>query len=291
MSDTPMKDLERLDDATRSELNNPDLDLVTDYVAGELDPAQVEAVLLRLENDATFREFAAPILVAWGIAPHWQRFPMQRSEIEAGWDEFTRRAGFAHQRRKVRRRRWLLFSILLLAAAIPTLLYSRDLRTAWRDWREFRSVPYDTGWITLRDGHEVRMERGTRLLTSDIHVGGVYRVRLEGSARFRVQHPDTLGAAPGLLPLEVQTRAGTAFIGMGDCSVRTVRDTTYVEALPPSRPRFIGFIPMPSIALVRTLADPNPIQLRGGQRALLVRGRAAMRLPLESAVPPTERIP
>jgi hypothetical protein len=74
MTDLPMKDFdEPLDDEMRAALDDPDLDLITDYVGGELEPAQVDAVLRRLETDAQFREFAAPILAAWQVAPRSQR--------------------------------------------------------------------------------------------------------------------------------------------------------------------------------------------------------------------------
>jgi ferric-dicitrate binding protein FerR (iron transport regulator) len=285
MSDLPMKDLGRLDEATRTELNNPDLDLITDYVAGELDPAQVEAVSRRLEQDAQFRDFAAPILAAWGVAPHWQRFPMTRSEIEAGWDDFTRRAAFTHQRRKTRRRRLWILGIFVAVLVLPALLYSRELRTAFRDWRDYQTIPFDTGWIALRAGHDVRIEPGTRLRSLNEQARGVYRARLHGSAQFRVLHPDTAGMLPPMLPLVVETRDGVVFTGLGEFRVTTRRDTTEVEVLRPSKRRFMGFLPVPSTALVHTHADSNPIQLSETQRALLVRNGKAVRLPNDERKP------
>lgn len=272
MSDTPMKDLARLDDVTRAELENPDLDLITDYVAGELDPAQVEAVILRLERDEAFRKFAAPILVAWNIAPHWQRHPMSRSEIEAGWDEFTRRAGFVHQRRRTRRRRMWLLSLLLLAVAVPALLYSREIRSAWRDWRDFETVRADTGWITLRDSSQVRLAPGALLRSSKRIEKGVHRVRLAGTARFRVVPPDDSGAVPMMQPIVVETRGGTVFSPMGEFTVTTRGDTTDVEVHRPSRRRFFGFIAVPTTVLVSTNTDQNPTSLGETQAARLIRG-------------------
>jgi ferric-dicitrate binding protein FerR (iron transport regulator) len=271
MSDTPMKDFEELSEAEQAELNNPDLDLITDYVAGELDPAQVEAVARRLEEDAKFREFAAPILVAWGVAPHWQRFPMERAEIEAHWDEFTRRAGFAHQRRKTRRRRLWLLSVILLVLALPAFLYRSDIRGAWRDFRDYETVPADTGWITLRDSNQVRLAPGAQLRATKRTVEGVQRVRLTGSARFRVFPPDTTGP-PMIRPLAVHTRAGLAFSGIGEFTVTTRGDTTEVEVHHPSRRRYFGFLAMPTTVLVSTGPNATPISLGETQSARLVRG-------------------
>ena len=272
-----MKDLERLGEATRAELANPDLDLITDYVAGELDPAQVEAVILRLERDEAFREFAAPILVAWGVAPHWQRFPMQRSEIEAGWDDFTRRAGFVHQRRRTRRRRMWLLSLLLLALVVPVLLYGREIRSAYRDFRDFETVRADSGWVTMRDSNQVRLAPGARLRSSKQLENGVHRVRLLGTARFRVLPADTSGPVPMMAPLSVETRGGVAFSGIGEFTVSARGDTTDVEVHHPSRRRYFGFIAVPTTVLVRTSSDENPIALGETQAARLIRGRRAER--------------
>ena len=270
MSEHPMKDLEHLDEETRAALNDPDLDLITDYVAGELDPGQVEAVARRLEQDAKFREFAAPILVAWGIAPHWQRYPMSNSEIEAGWDDFTRRAGFVHQKRKARRRRLWLLGVLLAALALPSLLYRTEIRSAYRDWRDYEVVRPDTGWVTLRDGNLVRLAPGARLLSSSRLVGGGHSVRLEGTARFSVHPRDTSGPVPMMQPLMVRTRAGMAFTGMGDFTVTARGDTTDVEVHHPRRRIFMGFLPMPTTVLVSTRADENPISLGETQAARLI---------------------
>ena len=69
-------------------MKNPDLGLITDYVANELPPDQVAEVERRLEEDPAFREFCAPILAFWeGL-----RQPVRESqaELEASWDRFTR---------------------------------------------------------------------------------------------------------------------------------------------------------------------------------------------------------
>ena len=264
-------DLDDLDDETRAALNDPDLDLITDYVGGELDPDQVEAVLRRLEQDEKFREFAAPILVAWGVAPHWQRFPMPRSEIEAGWDDFTRRAGFAHQKRRARRRRLWLLGLLLAALALPSLLYSKEIRTAYREWRDYEVVRGDTGWVTLRDGTRVQLAPGARLLSSKQRIRGVQQLRLEGTARFSAFPTDTLGPAPALQPLLVRTRGGEAFTGTAEFTVTARGDTTDVAVHRPATRRFFGFVPVRTAVLVNTIADENPVSLGETQSARLIR--------------------
>src|SRR5438105_15187682 len=85
---------------------SPDLELITDYLANELPPEQVAEVRRRLDTDPAFKDFAAPLITAWSIPPHWERHPMPRAEIEKHWDAFTKKAGFVHQKRKRRRRIW-----------------------------------------------------------------------------------------------------------------------------------------------------------------------------------------
>ena len=281
MSEHPMKkldDIGDLDEETRAALDNPDLDLITDYVGGELDPDQVEAVLRRLEQDEKFREFAAPILVAWGVAPHWQRFPMSRSEIESGWDDFTRRAGFAHQKRRTRLRRLWLLGVLLAVLALPSLLYRRELRTVWRDWRDYELVRPDTGWVTLRDGSHVQLAPGARLHSSKRAIKGVQQLRLEGTARFSVFASDTGSLLPGIQPLMVRTRGGQVFTGNGEFTVATRGDTTEVEVHRPGRRHFIGFVPVPTAVLVSTSRDENPVSVGETRAARLVRGGTVERI-------------
>lgn len=280
MTDNPMNDFDNLDDLdeeTRAALDNPDLDLITDYVGGELDPDQVDAVLRRLEEDPKFREFAAPILAAWNVAPHWQRFPMPRAEIEAGWDEFTKRAGFAHQKRQARRRRLWVVALVVAAAGLSSLLYGRELRAAWRDWRDYETVRPDTGWITLRDGNQVRLGAGARLESSSRLEKGVHHVRLRGAATFKVYPRDTADHL-GMQPLAVHTRSGVAFTGMGEFVVTARGDTTVVEVHRPGKRRFIGFVAMPTTVLVTTDADGNPVSIGETQAARLIRGGRVERL-------------
>jgi hypothetical protein len=48
-----------------SAMRDPYLDLITDYLAKELDPVKAAEVERQLETDPAFRDFAAPIIAAW----------------------------------------------------------------------------------------------------------------------------------------------------------------------------------------------------------------------------------
>src|SRR5262245_33916779 len=97
---------------------DPRLDLITDYLAGALPADAVEAVKRRLETDGDFRDYCAPILLAWSVPPKHVREPMSRAELAKHWDTFTKRAGFVHQRRKSRKRRFTWMSMLVAALGI-----------------------------------------------------------------------------------------------------------------------------------------------------------------------------
>src|SRR5262245_60737384 len=97
-------------------VNDRDLGLITDFLANELDPAQVADVRRRLEEEPAFRDFAAPIVAAWNVAPRWRREPTESTEIVRSWDRFTKLARFTHQRRKRGWWKWtlLIFVVLML---------------------------------------------------------------------------------------------------------------------------------------------------------------------------------
>ena len=72
-----------------AELNNPHLDLITDYLANELDPGQRAAVERRLETDEAFRDYWAPLIAFWNE----DRLPElseqeEQAESDAAWNEF-----------------------------------------------------------------------------------------------------------------------------------------------------------------------------------------------------------
>lgn len=71
-----------------------EIELITDYLNGHLDPAATEAVKRRLEEDQSFYELAWPLLLAWSVPRHIERYPLPPGELQAHWEEFKRRTGF-----------------------------------------------------------------------------------------------------------------------------------------------------------------------------------------------------
>jgi len=69
-----------------------DIEVLTDYLACELPPARVAEVRQRLETDAAFREFAAPLMWAWSN-PRSIRPSKAREENERHWAELCTRLG------------------------------------------------------------------------------------------------------------------------------------------------------------------------------------------------------
>lgn len=249
-----------------------DLELVTRYLNRQLDPERAEQVRVRLENDPEFYNLAEPLLFAWSVPRHAQRYPRPPGELEELWDRFTRRADFVHQRQRKRRRRLWYLAIAVFAIGVSALVMRAPLARAYRDYRDFEAVAADTGWITLRDSNQVRLAPGARLRSSRRVEDGAHRVRLEGSARFRVFPADTTGPVPIIRPLAVETRAGVVASGNGEFTVATRGDTTDVDVHRPSRRRYVGFIAMPTTVLVKTSAEDTPTSLGETQAARLVRG-------------------
>lgn len=91
-----------------------DVELITSYLNGHLDPDRAEAVRRRLDEDEAFLDFAAPLLLAWSVPPYLERHPRPEGEWERAWEEFVRRSGFGKPPPAPKRRVWV-FKLLLLA--------------------------------------------------------------------------------------------------------------------------------------------------------------------------------
>jgi hypothetical protein len=209
-----------------------DIELITSYLNGQLEPERLEAIRRRLEEDADFRELAAPLLLAWSVPRHIVRKPRPAGEMERDWAEFKRRVGFDDPappppppKPKRRWRRPLLLFLLLIASY--ALLADRSLPTI--PGGPYTVVPtVQRGWVSLDDGIEVRVSPGAQVLVDQQPRQGMKRVLLEGSARFRVlaHSPDARALRnPALI---VETRAGNVTAGESDFSVLAKADTTYV---------------------------------------------------------------
>ncbi|HEX7939815.1 MAG TPA: hypothetical protein VF483_12585 [Gemmatimonadaceae bacterium] len=264
-----------------AELQNPDLLLITDYLIGELDPAQVAAVKRRLAEDAAFREFCAPILLAWSVPPRHVRKPMPRAELEKHWDDFTKRAGFAHQRRKARRRRWLTLGVIVLALATSYLTLGRTLTEKYHDRHDFHAVAPSADWAEIGLGRDIQTAAGATVRAANaLDTDKVLVVRLSGAARFRTRVTDSNIVAPELQMTSIVTRGGSALFGYGEVTVTTLGDTTVIESHHPVLRQFIAFMPLPTTVLVTASNDDrNSLRLDEGQRARVVRGQRPTLLP------------
>jgi hypothetical protein len=81
---------------------DPDVAVISAYLAGELTLVQVTAVEERLVNDSAFRGKVQPVIDAWvqpvSFAPGLTRLPparatndlLSRAEVDAGWDRYMR---------------------------------------------------------------------------------------------------------------------------------------------------------------------------------------------------------
>lgn len=82
-------------DKPKSVLDDMDeVEQITSYLNGHLDPECAEAVRRRLEVDASFRDLAEPLLLMWSVPTHLERHPRPEGELEREWNEFVRRTGF-----------------------------------------------------------------------------------------------------------------------------------------------------------------------------------------------------
>lgn len=269
-----------MSDQTKSVLDNmEDLELITSWLNGQLDPERVEAVRKRLEEDAAFRELAAPLLLTWSVPPHLGRKPRPEGEWQRDWTEFTRRAGFDEsgavpkpRRRWHSVRRWLAVVAVVIGAYGIYGLFGAT-RNAIVEYRRSLLVPYDTGWIALGDGIEVQLSHGTSLHAGLDDVNSKRRFWLDGLARFRVSPNYSRQPSLRLNVLLVDTRAGSVTAGESEFVVSARGDTTMVfvnplgprRALAPELRTVYAATELPDGTHIVTLFD------REGAR--LVRGR------------------
>jgi len=256
-----------------AEMQNPDLLLITDYLIGELDPAQVAAVQLRLKEDEAFREYVAPILLAWSVPPRHVRNPMPQVELAKHWDDFTRRAGFVHQRRRARKRWLTILSIVVVVLASTFFAIKDPVRSWYVDRRDFHTVAYAPGWISIGDGREVQIEPGTNLRVANKEKDGVVAVRLTGTARFRMFGVDSVAYIPELHFITVTTPSAYAVAGSGEFTVRGSADSTDIEVHHPAKRQYIGFVPIPNNVTLSAIGAYNQFTVRESQRARVLRGR------------------
>lgn len=267
-------------DRTNELLDNvDDLELITSYLNGHLDPERVEAVRRRLEEDATFRDLAAPLLLTWSVPTHLQRNPRPEGEWERDWEAFTQRVGIQEEPPAPRRRRrgWRYWGKLFGAGLIVYVLIALFQPPIVRE-RNYNDVPNTGGWFPLHDRIYVHMAPGAKVRLDWEDIDGMKHVLLEGSARFRVDplHSASLALRP--FALLVETSAGSVNIGEGEVSVVALADTTLVHAVPLPAIRRAVEPELRTVMAITTIGNTRSgVALFDGERARMVRGQHAQR--------------
>jgi hypothetical protein len=265
--------------SVNDETLDPRLELITDYLAGALSPEAAADVRRRFDEDADFREYCEPVVLAWSVPPLHVREPMSREELAKHWDTFTKRAGFIHQRRRARKRWFTILAVVLAIGSASFFAFKDQVREWYIDRRDFHTLAYAPGWITIAEGREVQIDASTRLRVGREDEDGVAHVKLSGTARFRIFSTDSGSIVPSLHPIGVETAAGLAMGTSGEFTVRAVADTTEIESHRPTKRQFIGFMPMPNFVYVKGTVGPLDFKITEGQSARVVRGGRPVRLP------------
>ena len=282
-----LDDLDDLDDMERMYDDMDNVELITMYLNGRLDPERAEAVRKRLEEDAAFRDFAEPLLIAWSIPPRHERKPRPAGETERAWEEFVKRTGWPNRpageqpppppppppsppprRPWFRHLPWLALVILGIAAvAFFRPFGSRGAGgtsgTVPTSDPGSGVVPYDTGWIAIGERIDVRLTPDASLRLVSEPLRGMRHVVLDGSARFRVSALDTASTSPRPDALVVSTRAGLVSAGESELTVTARADTTDVQVHENSRPRPPKFRQMMVDAAVMFDTAGTPLSRQG----------------------------
>jgi hypothetical protein len=156
------------------------------------------------------------------------------------------------------------------------------IQDAYRDWRDYAPVSTDpTDWISLQPNIQVLMQRQTRMRAAKALLRQAQHVKLAGgTVRVRVEFADTTDlTVPSTIPLVVHTPAGVVFSSYGHSSVTVNGDTTIVEAHAPGRERYVGFMPFPSMTMVRSNDETDPVRVQQDTRIRLIRGFNPERIP------------
>jgi ferric-dicitrate binding protein FerR (iron transport regulator) len=254
-----------------------DVELLTRFLNRQLNPEQDARVRERIENDANFREFAAPLILAWSVPPRWQRHPRPPGERERMWDEFTKRAGFVYQRRAARKRKLWMLGIAVLAIALSSFVARHAISDRYVALTKYRAVADSGREMRLRDSAFVTLKPGTKLRSSRKPLNlNSHNVILAGSARFRVEQSRTESGTPrGLI-----VQAGDAMVASAGAvfDVATHGDTTFVQVVDRQydvgRANGLGVsIVMPEGVLVANkIPTSDQLMLKSGESARVVRG-------------------
>jgi hypothetical protein len=266
------------------------IQLIVEYLNKRLEPEKMEAVRKRLVDDEAFAKLAEPIIYIWSIPTHLERHPRPAGELERHWDEFTKRAGFAHQRRKTRRRRLWLLGLVLFVVGASGFAFRRPFTEWFVTQRDYDVVALDgrDGWIPLKDSLFIDPAPGASLRVRREPVEERLHVILDGEARFLVARRDTTGPTLFHRGIVLHTRAGTASTHEAEFTVTSRSDSTIVEVHRPSKRTYFWFIPYEtSVELRHEHSDPEaPLKLGERERGRLVRGKDEHPIKLPSAKEP-----
>jgi len=255
-----------------------DLELITSYLNGQLDPEQTARVRERLDQDRDFQELALPLVVVWEVPPDWKLHPRPADEAERMWDAFTKEVGFVYQRRAARARKLWMLAIALLAIGLSAIIYRDAIGDRYVALEKYRAVSDSGREMLLRDSAHVALKPGARLRSSRELVNpNAYGVLLAGAARFRVEHLYGKSGFPrGLI---VQTSDAKVATGSGLFDVETRGDTTFVEVLDRKHDLardwdLAGSLVAPEALVVASrIPTADQVILRSGERARVIHGQ------------------
>lgn len=194
---------------------DPDMALISDYLAGELSEQQAGDVRARIEKDADFRDMAEPLLLAYEYAPPRKSVPLDAMRDK--WLQLRERIGLppvagtaasndpaiarfretmAREKRKARRATIAAIAALLVITVmpltIPFVMHIGDgVRTAYGS----------TTVVPMEDGSRALVAGGSRLVRGPQFGTYSREVTLTGEAAFEVAH--------GSIPFVVWTGAAS----------------------------------------------------------------------------------
>jgi len=210
---------------------DPEVTLISDFLAGELSPDEALAVEARLRDDEAFRRHVTPVIEAWKAWPSSRDVAVPEHEMAASWQRFLAKAAWKEKaaeaasvqrpadpprdaRAPYRVRRWQLAAALLVIVGFPlsgwmgvriaNRLEGPRVRVAEASGREWESIRLGSdSWVSLPPG--------SRLEWKDEADGyGIRELILDGSARFRLQ-PLPTGQYVVVTPSARITVTGTEF--------------------------------------------------------------------------------
>ena len=76
---------------------DPEVTLISDFLAGELSPDEALAVEARLRDDEAFRRHVTPVIEAWKAWPSSRDVAVPEHELAASWQRFLAKAAWKRE--------------------------------------------------------------------------------------------------------------------------------------------------------------------------------------------------